>query len=124
MIEWLFLLVLVVCCAIGFGLILQGFLGYKSIGYSVLAMGLIELGLLVQTATATGMVIAGQLASISTLEFFGYLIVALLVPLGGTLFALAEKSRWSLVILGFSALTVAVMQLRMWQIWTGSPYFS
>jgi hypothetical protein len=53
-------------------------------------------------------------------EFFAYLIVALLIPLGAAFWALIERTRWSTVVIGVGALTVAVMLVRMNQIWTGT----
>jgi hypothetical protein len=48
------------------------------------------------------------------------LLVAIMVPVGAGFWALVERNRWSTVILGVAALTVAVMLVRMNQIWTGS----
>jgi hypothetical protein len=56
---------------------------------------------------------------LDTWEFFGYLIVAIMVPVGAAIWALVERSRWSTVIMGAGVLTVVVMLVRMHQIWTG-----
>jgi hypothetical protein len=57
---------------------------------------------------------------VDTVEFFAYLLVAIMVPVGAGFWALVERNRWSTVILGVAALTVAIMLVRMNQIWTGS----
>jgi hypothetical protein len=57
---------------------------------------------------------------VDTVEFYAYLLVAIMVPVGAGFWALVERNRWSTVILGVAALTVAVMLVRMNQIWTGS----
>ena len=54
----------------------------------------------------------------SVLEFYVYLVSALLIPVGVTAFALFERSRWSTVILGVGALAIAIMLARMQVIWT------
>ena len=66
------------------------------------------------------LVILGERAALDTWEFFGYLIVAIMVPVGAAIWALVERSRWSTVIMGAGILTVAVMLVRMHQIWTGN----
>ena len=123
MVEWLFYLVLFQTTAIGAVLVLLGLFGVKPIGYLVLIFATIEASLLIQLAVSVGIVVAGSQAALSTIEFFGYLLVALLVPLAGAAWALMERTRWSTVILGATALTVSVMLLRMWQIWYGSYPF-
>ena len=123
MVEWLFYLVLFQTTAIGAVLVLLGLFGVKPSGYLVLVFATIEASLLIQLAVSVGIVAAGSQAALSTIEFFGYLLVALFVPLAGAAWALIERTRWSTVILGATALTVSVMLLRMWQIWYGSYPF-
>ena len=123
MVEWLFYLVLFQTTVIGAALVLLGLFGVKPFGYLVLVFATIEASLLVQLAVSVGIVVAGSQAALSTIEYFGYLLVALLVPLAGAAWALMERTRWSTVILGATALTVSVMLLRMWQIWYGSYPF-
>jgi hypothetical protein len=51
------------------------------------------------------------------LEFYLYLVSAiLLLPLAGV-WALVERNRWSTVILGVACLAVAIMVYRMNEIW-------
>lgn len=123
MVDWLFNFMLFQTAAIGLLLVLLGLLGLKPVGYLVLVYASIELSLFVQLAVSVGIVIAGQQAALSTIEYFGYLLVALLVPIAGAAWALVERTRWSTVILGATALTVAVMLIRMWQIWEGDYPF-
>ena len=52
------------------------------------------------------------------LEYWVYLVSAVLLPIGAVLWALMERSRWSTVILGVAALAVAIMVWRMHVIWT------
>ena len=89
---------------------------------SVGALAVVELMFLVQLVASIVLVIGGARAKGDTVEFFGYLITALLVPLATGFWALLERTRWSTLILGIGGLTVAVMLVRMYQIWFGS-YF-
>ncbi|MCU1633010.1 MAG: hypothetical protein JWM61_1662 [Micrococcaceae bacterium] len=52
-------------------------------------------------------------------EFWGYLLTALLVPVGAFWWAILEKTRWSNFVLAAAGLTVFVMLYRMEQIWDG-----
>jgi hypothetical protein len=120
MVEWLFQSLLWLAVAVGAGLVVLGLLGVKPSGYLILTLGLVEIVLLVQLAVSSGMVIAGAQAVVSTIEYFGYLLVALMIPIAGGTWALTERTRWSTVIMGASALTISVMLVRMWQIWSGN----
>ena len=89
---------------------------------SIGALAVVELMLLVQLVASVVLVIGGERAKGDTVEFFGYLITALLVPLATGFWALLERTRWSTFILGIGGLTVAIMLVRMYQIWFGA-YF-
>jgi hypothetical protein len=85
-----------------------------------LAAGVTELLLLVQLVVTIVLVAQGQHAKNDTVEFFIYVIVALLIPPAAVFWALVDRnSKWSTVVLGFSALSIAIMLVRMHQIWTG-----
>ncbi len=120
MVEWLFQFLLWLSLGIGAVLVVLGLIGLKPSGYLILSLALVEVSLLVQLAVSVGMVLAGSQAVVSTFEYFGYLLVALLIPVAGGIWALAERTRWSTVIMGAAALTISVMLVRMWQIWSGN----
>jgi len=120
MVEWLFQFLLWLSLGFGAVLVVLGLIGLKPSGYLILSLALVEVSLLVQLAVSVGMVLAGSQAVVSTLEYFGYLLVALLIPVAGGIWALAERTRWSTVIMGAAALTISVMLVRMWQIWSGN----
>jgi hypothetical protein len=88
--------------------------------WSVGSLGVVLIGLLGQFVYSSVAVVGGAEAAVDTVEFFAYLVVAIMVPVGAGFWALVERNRWSTVILGVAALTVAVMLVRMNQIWTGS----
>ena len=51
--------------------------------------------------------------------FWGYVLTELILLPVAAAWAFAERSRWSSVVLLVAALTVAFLQLRMVQVWTG-----
>ena len=124
MIDAFFLILAWYAVAAGMVLIFLGLIGKSPSGFSLgLAIG-VEAGLLVQLILSIVLVSLGQYAVIDTWEFFGYLIVALMVPIAGAVWALVERNRWSTVVLGAAVLTIAVMLVRMQQIWTGVNPFA
>jgi len=96
-----------------------GFFGRKPGQPEILMSMAVLSGLAVQLLASTILAISGERAAISTIEFFGYLLVAMIVKVAAGFWALAEKTKWSTVILGASSLTVSVMLVRMLQIWSG-----
>jgi len=123
-IDAFFLILAWYAVAAGLILIFFGLIGKSPSGFSLgLAIG-VEAGLLVQLILSIVLVSLGQYAVIDTWEFFGYLIVALMVPIAGAVWALVERNRWSTVVLGAAVLTIAVMLVRMQQIWTGVNPFA
>lgn len=119
MIDSYFLILAWFATGAGLLLILMGLFGRKPSGVSISLAAGVEAGLLIQLIISIALVVGGQQAAIDTWEFFGYLIVALLVPVAGVVWALVETSKWSTVIMGAALLTIAVMLVRMQQIWTG-----
>ncbi|MEY4390425.1 MAG: hypothetical protein RLZZ400_168 [Actinomycetota bacterium] len=119
MIEPLYLALLWV--SVGLGLFNLG-LGLFRRKPSLLSMGataVVELGLLVQLVASISVLISGQTSKGSLGEFFGYILVALLVPVGAILWSLVERTVQSTLILGIAPLVIAVMLYRMMTIWSG-----
>jgi hypothetical protein len=107
--------------AFAVGLVLLGF-GMARRKPSLISLGalaFVQLGLVVQLISSIILVVGGARAKTDTVEFFAYLLVALIVPLGAAFWALIERTRWSTFVLGIGALTVAIMLVRMHQIWFG-----
>ena len=120
MTEVLYLIQLCFAITAGLFAIGLGLFGKLPSLWSVGALALVLVGLLVQFGYSVLAVIGGAEAVVDTVEFFAYLVVAIMVPIGSGFWALVERNRWSTLILGVAALTVAVMLVRMNQIWTGS----
>jgi hypothetical protein len=81
-------------------------------------LALVELLLVVQVVVAIAAPAAGNAPTGSLLEFWVYLVSALLLPPAAAFWALLDRTRWATVVCGVAALAVAVMVYRMLQIWT------
>ena len=117
MIDWFYQAAEVV--AIGGGLIalFLGLIGRLPSLVSLVPLLLTALGLIIQAFIAIGVLVGGGNSKGDPIEWFGYLLTALLVAIAAAFWALAERTRYSTMILGAANLTVAIMLLRMWQIW-------
>ncbi len=89
--------------------------GPSTLGLAALAV-LLEVGLLVQAVIGFAKLGASE---VNGLSFGGYLVGALLIlPLAG-FWPLAERSRWGMSVLIVGFLSIAVMIVRLEQIWSG-----
>jgi hypothetical protein len=120
MIEWFFLAQAWFAVGAGLLLVLMGLVGRIPSGFSISLVAISELALVIQLSLSIVLVFMGQQAKIDTWEFFGYLLVALMIPAGGAIWALLERGKWSTVVMGAALMTLAVMLVRMYQIWTGT----
>ncbi|MDQ4212388.1 hypothetical protein [Microbacterium capsulatum] len=118
MILWFTVVQLVVAVASGVFCLGLGFAGRRPSDWSVGSLALVELLLIVQVVSAIVSPFAGNPPKGDPLEYGVYLVSAVLLPIGGVVWALLERSRWSTVILGAVALSLAVMIWRMQVIWT------
>ncbi|MFJ2550307.1 hypothetical protein [Microbacterium sp. NPDC087591] len=118
MILWLTIVQIVVAVAAGLFCLIAGLAGRRPSDFSVGALALVELLLVVQVVVAIVAPLAGNPPTGDLLEFWVYLVSAVLLPVGAVLWALMERSRWSTVILGVAALAIGVMLWRMQVIWT------
>ena len=121
MLEWWYQAQLWFGVIAGLLLVLMGLIGRKPSGFSLALVAGIEFGLAMQLIASITVVILGERAKVDTWEFFGYLIVALMVPIAAAIWALIDRNRWSTVVMGAGVLTVVVMLVRMHQIWSGEP---
>ncbi|MCS5719309.1 hypothetical protein N1027_14320 [Herbiconiux sp. CPCC 205763] len=117
MIEWFTIVQVAVALAAGLLCVVLGLAGRKPNDLTLGAAALVELLLIVQLFVAIFSPLFGNDPRGSLLEFYIYLISAVLLPIAGGFWALIERSRWSTVILGAVCLAVAVMVYRMNVIW-------
>ncbi|CAH0157350.1 hypothetical protein SRABI98_00934 [Microbacterium sp. Bi98] len=118
MILWLTIAQVAVAILAGLFCVSLGLAGRRPSDYSVGALALVELLLVVQVIVAIVAPLVGNPPTGDLLEYWVYLVSAVLLPIGAVLWALMERSRWSTVILGVAALAVAIMIWRMHVIWT------
>ncbi|MFJ4252884.1 hypothetical protein [Microbacterium sp. NPDC090003] len=118
MILWFTLAQIVVAVVAGAFCVVAGLAGRRPSDWSVGAVGLVEALLVAQVITAIVAPLVGNPPTGDLLEFWVYLVSAVLLPIGAVLWALMERSRWSTVILGVAALAIAIMVWRMHVIWT------
>ncbi|NMR21310.1 hypothetical protein [Cellulomonas fimi] len=78
--------------------------------------GVVEAAILVQVVVALVLVAGGAVVT-EPVTFWGYLVVSLAVLPLAAVWALAERTRWSSVVLVVAAVTVAVLQWRLLEIW-------
>ncbi|MCP2637338.1 hypothetical protein K0817_012300 [Microbacterium sp. HD4P20] len=118
MILWFTIAQLFVAVAAGLFCVIAGLAGRRPSDWTVGALALVELLLIGQVVVAIIAPLVGNSPTGSLLEFWVYLVSAALLPLGAVAWALLERSRWSTVIMGIAALSIAVMVWRMQVIWT------
>ncbi|WIJ43964.1 hypothetical protein [Curtobacterium citreum] len=117
MIEWFMWVQLVLAVVVGIFTVVVGFVGWKPNDYTVGALALIEVLLLAQGVVSLVLPAVGSPPQGNGLEFGVYAASVLLVPPAAIVWALIDRTRWSTVVLGAGAFTVAVMVYRMYQIW-------
>jgi len=117
MIDWFTWVQVGVAVTVGLVCVILGFAGKAPNDISMGSAALVELLLIAQLVVAIIAPAVGNPPSGNLLEFYVYLVSALvLVPLA-VFWALVERNRWSTVVLGVGNLAVAVMVYRMFQIW-------
>jgi hypothetical protein len=118
MIEWFSWLQLAVAVLAGVLCVALGLAGRKPNDLTMGATALVELLLIAQLVVAIVAPLTGNRPTGSLLEFWVYLVSAIVLPVAAGFWALVERSRWSTVILGVACLSVGIMLYRMLRIWT------
>ncbi|NLT25910.1 MAG: hypothetical protein GXX90_04570 [Microbacteriaceae bacterium] len=75
---------------------------------------------LVQIVLAIVLPLLGNVCEGDGLEYWMYLLTAALIPPAAIFWSLIERNRWSNAVLGVAGFAVAVMVVRMQQIWLGN----
>jgi predicted membrane channel-forming protein YqfA (hemolysin III family) len=117
MIEWFTWVQVGVAVLVGLACIILGLIGRVPDDFTFFGTALVELLLVAQIVVALVAPAFGNLPTGSGLEFWVYLVTAVLIPPLAVLWALLDRGRWSTVVLGVACLSVAVMVYRMNQIW-------
>ncbi|MGP0223841.1 hypothetical protein [Paenarthrobacter sp. NCHU4564] len=84
---------------------------------TILSVLAVEAALLVYLVGSIVRVALGEEMAGEPWEFWGYLVTALMIPLGAVYWSILEKTRWSNFVLAAVGVTALVMAARMNQIW-------
>ena len=84
----------------------------------LIGAAVVEVAVLVQLVVGV-VALVGSHHDISTVTFLGYLIGAVLIPPIGVAWGVGEKNRYGSAVLLVTFLVIAVMVLRLEQIWAG-----
>ncbi len=117
MLEWFTWVQMAVAITGGMLGIILGLIGRRPSDLTMAFAGLTALLLLVQLAVTIASPLMGNEPTGSLLEFYMYLVTAVLIPIVAGFWALIDRSRWSTVVVGVSLVAVAVMLARMNVIW-------
>jgi hypothetical protein len=116
-IQWLAFVEIALATVAGLVAVVFGLAGRKPddvTNGAVVGVEAVLLGQLVVAISAPGF---GNHPTGNVLEFYVYLVTAILLPPAAVFWGLLERSRWSTVVLGVTCLAVAIMLYRMYQIW-------
>ncbi|MGV3733219.1 MAG: hypothetical protein ACO1N6_07465 [Microcella sp.] len=117
MIEWFTTIAIAVSVIAGLVALVLGGIGRKPDDYSVLATAAVALVLIVQIVIGIVAPFVGNEPTGDIVEWWIYLVVALVLPVAAIAWALVDRSRWATIVMGVASLAVAVMVFRMNQIW-------
>jgi hypothetical protein len=116
-IEWFTWAQIAVAVAAGLLAVALGLFGRTPNDLTMGATALVTVLLVVQIVVSLLAPAFGNTATGSALEFWVYLVTALIIPPLAIVWGLVDRTRWSTAILGVACLAVAVMLYRMYQIW-------
>jgi hypothetical protein len=117
MIEWFTWAQIAVAVVAGLLAVALGLFGRTPNDLTMGAAALVTVLLVVQIVVSLVAPAFGNTATGSALEFWVYLVTALIIPPLAIVWGLVDRTRWSTAILGVACLAVAVMLYRMHQIW-------
>ena len=117
MITWFMWAQFALAAAAGLLAIVLGLAGRKPNDLTMGLTALVGVLLFVQLVVSLLSPVFGNTATGSVLEFYTYLVSAILIPPAAITYGLVDRTRWSTVVLGVACLAVVVMVYRMHQIW-------
>jgi len=116
-IAWLMIAQAIVIAVLGAAVAIAGVAKVRMNDLVLGAAALTMLSLVVQVVASIVAPLVGAGPTGDLLEYWVYLISALLIPPAATIWAFADKGRWGVLVVGVGLLAVAVMVYRMHQIW-------
>jgi len=116
-IEWFAWTVVAIALAQAFLAIGYALAGSPPNDYTLGATLLIAVLLVVQVVISVWQQLAGQSASGDSVEYWAYLLTAVVLPPAAIVWGVIERSRWSTLVLALVGFSIAVMVYRMHHIW-------
>jgi hypothetical protein len=111
-----------VAVAVGFAAavlgVALGLAGRKPSDLVLAGPALLEVLLVAQAVIGIVAPFVGNPPTGNPIEWWAYVIAALIIPPAAIFWALTERTRWSVVVVGIACFAVAVMFVRMQIIWT------
>ena len=117
MIEWFTTAQVAVAVVVGIVCLVAGGVGRPPSDLTNGLTALVALLLLAQIVVSIVAPLVGNQPTGDIVEYWVYLVSALLLPPLAIVWGLVDRSRWASVVLGVVCLAVAVMVYRMGQIW-------
>lgn len=108
--------VIAVSLLVGVGIVVLALADRRPVLWLLGGLAAVELAALVQVVVAVVVVLRGERPD-SAATFAGYALASLLVPPIGAVWALSERSRWGTAAAGVSCLVLAVLTVRLSQVW-------
>ncbi|WP_141013208.1 hypothetical protein [Nocardioides sambongensis] len=119
MTTWSYALILVLAGATAVLLLVDLIRDRSTQDSHYLALAVIEVAVLLQLVAGC-VALARTERDVEGAVFISYLVTVALAPVAGALFSLAERSRVGTTVLLLAVATVAGMEVRLWDIWSGS----
>jgi hypothetical protein len=117
MIEWFAFVQIGIAVLAAVLCLVLGLAGRKPNDFSLGSTALVELLLVVQLVVAIVAPAVGNPSRGNPLEFYVYMVAALIIVPLAVFWALVQRDRWSTVVVGVADLAIAVMVFRMFEIW-------
>lgn len=117
MIEWFAWLTVAVSLAAAFIAVGYALAGSPPNDYTLGATLLVAIMLVLQVVMTVWQQVAGFSPTGDIVEFWSYLVTAVLIPPAAIVWGLIERSRWSTLVLAIVGFSIAVMVYRMHHIW-------
>ena len=115
--DWWFWITVVLGTLSCLASLVQYFRGYEPDDYSQGPMLVLEAFLVVYLVGSIIMQAVGPGPRGDRLEYYGYLVTAMLIPAGAFFYSLSERTRWATLLLAVPGPVLIVMVHRMNMLW-------
>ena len=120
MIGWFTVAQIFIAVVAGVIALFSGIRGREPRDLTVLSTLAVEVLLVIQLVVAIVQPTLGNPPAGDPLEYWMYLITALLMPPAVVVWSIVDKTKWGTLAMGGISLSVAVMLVRMSVIWAGN----